>query len=243
MTKNYSKFKNRIRFITSIVMLVWIIFFVQLFTIQIIEGIDNPQGIREEIVKGKRGNIFDVNDISCYGFGDGTVELEFTGGNPNYSLQLFRDGVNTQLEPDSDILGSISYTISDLLEGSYALYVSDIYGCDNSLNPLTFEIIEPEDIILIDTIIRDKDKTVLFIEQRYINYALLVKRIFLIFFNLGDKFFCLAVIKNWSKLPFLSTVLIPALETVNFNDLFNDSLLNLTFFKFGKNLLFVLLLA
>ena len=99
------------------------------------------------------GNIFDVNDISCYGFGDGTVELEFTGGNPNYSLQLFRDGVNTQLEPDSDILGSISYTISDLLEGSYALYVSDIYGCDNSLNPLTFEIIEPEDIILIDTII------------------------------------------------------------------------------------------
>ena len=60
MTKNYSKFKNRIRFITSIVMLVWIIFFVQLFTIQIIEGIDNPQGIREEIVKGKRGNIFDV---------------------------------------------------------------------------------------------------------------------------------------------------------------------------------------
>ena len=32
-------------------------------------------------------------------------------------------------------------------------------------------------------------------------------------------------------------------DTVNFNDLFNDSLLNLTFFKLGKNLLFVLLLA
>ena len=35
----------------------------------------------------------------------------------------------------------------------------------------------------------------------------------------------------------------PALETVSFRDLFNDSLLNLTFFKFGKNLLFVLLVA
>jgi gliding motility-associated-like protein len=101
------------------------------------------------------GTIFDVNDISCFGFFDGTVDLEFTGGNPNYSLQLFRDGISAPLEPDSDILDSITYTIFNLAEGSYSLIVSDIYGCDNTLNPLTFEINEPEDIILVDTAINN----------------------------------------------------------------------------------------
>ena len=63
------------------------------------------------------------------------------------------------------------------------------------------------------------------------------------FFNLDDKFLAFALLINWSKLPFLSTVLTPALDAVNFKLLFNIILLNLTFLRLGKNLLFVLLLA
>ena len=57
MTKNYSKFKNRVMIINFLVMSVWILFFVELFTLQIIEGVDRPQGIREEVAKGKRGKV------------------------------------------------------------------------------------------------------------------------------------------------------------------------------------------
>ena len=49
--------------------------------------------------------------------------------------------------------------------------------------------------------------------------------------------------KNLSNVPFLSTDLTPALHTVSFKLLFKRSLVNLTFFKLGKNLLLVLLLA
>lgn len=64
MTKNYLKFKNRIIFLHIIVMVVWIGFGVKLFNIQIINKMDNPQGIKLESVKGFRGNFYDTNGES-----------------------------------------------------------------------------------------------------------------------------------------------------------------------------------
>ena len=61
MTKNYLKFKNRIRFVSTILMFVWAVFVYRLFTIQIIDRVENPQGMKVEMIKGKRGNIFDIN--------------------------------------------------------------------------------------------------------------------------------------------------------------------------------------
>ncbi len=64
MTKNYLKFKNRIIFLHIIVMVVWVVFGVRLFNIQIINKMDNPQGIKLESVKGFRGNFYDTNGRS-----------------------------------------------------------------------------------------------------------------------------------------------------------------------------------
>ena len=64
MTKNYIKFKNRIIFIHIAIMFVWIGFAFRLFNIQIINKMDNPQGIKLETVKGLRGNFYDVNGIN-----------------------------------------------------------------------------------------------------------------------------------------------------------------------------------
>jgi len=64
MTKNYIKFKNRIIFIHIAIMFVWIGFAFRLFNIQIINKMDNPQGIKVETVKGLRGNFYDVNGIN-----------------------------------------------------------------------------------------------------------------------------------------------------------------------------------
>jgi len=66
---------------------------------------------------------------------------------------------------------------------------------------------------------------------------------FLSFFNLEDKSLDFTDFRNSSKLPFLSTDLTPAFETVSFKLFFKISLLNFTFLRFGKNLLLVLLLA
>ena len=61
MTKNYLKFKNRIIFLHIVIMVIWIGFGVRLFNIQIINKMDNPQGIKLESVKGFRGNFYDTN--------------------------------------------------------------------------------------------------------------------------------------------------------------------------------------
>ena len=60
MTKNYIKFKNRIIFIHIIIMLIWVGFGFRLFNIQIINKLNNPQGIKVETIKGLRGNFYDV---------------------------------------------------------------------------------------------------------------------------------------------------------------------------------------
>ena len=76
-----------------------------------------------------------------------------------------------------------------------------------------------------------------------IHYADLASKTLFIFFSLGERFLFLAVLRKRSNVPFLSTDLTPALETLSFKLLFKISLLKLTFFKFGRNLLFVLLFA
>ena len=54
---------------------------------------------------------------------------------------------------------------------------------------------------------------------------------FLIFFNLDDRFLFFTDFKNKSKLPFLSTDLTAAFETLSFKFLFKISLENFTFFR------------
>ena len=61
MTKNYLKFKTRIRVVSYFLICIWAVFVFKLFTIQVTNRIDNPQGIKTEIVKGKRGNFYDIN--------------------------------------------------------------------------------------------------------------------------------------------------------------------------------------
>ena len=62
----------------------------------------------------------------------------------------------------------------------------------------------------------------------------------LIFFAFLDNFLFFVDIKYLSKPPLKSTVLNAALATFNLISFFNISLLNVTFFKFGKNLRFYL---
>ena len=62
------------------------------------------------------------------------------------------------------------------------------------------------------------------------------------FLTLIDSLLFFAVFKNLSNPPLKSTVLTAAFVTLSFMFFFNISLANFTFFKFGKNLLLVLLL-
>ena len=87
MTKNYIKFKNRIIFIYIAIMFVWIGFAFRLFNIQIINKMDNPQGIKLETVKGLRGNFYDVNGI-----------------NLTQNLTFYRIGVHTKKIINTDNL-------------------------------------------------------------------------------------------------------------------------------------------
>ena len=65
----------------------------------------------------------------------------------------------------------------------------------------------------------------------------------LIFFTFFDNFEFFADIKNLSRPPLKSTVLKAAFATFNFIFFFSMSLLKVTFFKLGRNLLLVLFFA
>lgn len=64
MTKNYLKFKSRIILVHIFVMSAWVLFGVTLFNIQVINKIEQPQGIKLEAIKGERGNFLDTNGNS-----------------------------------------------------------------------------------------------------------------------------------------------------------------------------------
>ncbi len=121
MTKNYSKFKNRVMIINFLVMSVWILFFIELFTLQIIEGVDRPQGIREEVVKGKRGNIFDVK-----------------GNNITQNLTFYSIGVRPNKIINKDILLK---DLSDCTGTDLGIYI-DKYNSGKSYIPLEKKIIK-----------------------------------------------------------------------------------------------------
>ena len=61
MTRSFLNFKNRIRFLSSMLLIVGVLFIFRLFDLQIINATDKLQGFRQEYVEGKRGNIFDVD--------------------------------------------------------------------------------------------------------------------------------------------------------------------------------------
>ncbi len=62
-----------------------------------------------------------VNNPSCFGFSDGSVELTMNVGTPDYSIAWI--GGN-------DITDSNSYTINGLGSGTQTISVTDIFGCE-----------------------------------------------------------------------------------------------------------------
>ena len=61
MTRSFLNFKNRIRFLSSMLLIVGILFIFRLFDLQIVNVTDELQGFRQENIEGKRGNIFDAD--------------------------------------------------------------------------------------------------------------------------------------------------------------------------------------
>ena len=67
MTKSFIKYKTRIRIITSVVILFWVVLCGRLFSVQIFQGDEHrkklvAQAHRKESIPAERGNIFDRND-------------------------------------------------------------------------------------------------------------------------------------------------------------------------------------
>lgn len=98
-------------------------------------------------------NILSQSNTSCFGFSDGSIQVEIIGGNPNYDIQLFRQGIDYTISPNTNLLSLTSYTFSNLQEGSYQMLITDDNNCDNTLNPVTFIIDEPEDLSLTNSTI------------------------------------------------------------------------------------------
>ncbi|WP_158857303.1 PKD domain-containing protein [Lunatibacter salilacus] len=91
------------------------------------------------------------NDISCFGEGDGTIEINPTGGIPNYQIEWFvghfddlRDPIPADLQPLAGTnLGDL--TVENLEEGEYAVLLRDTNGCFIAEN---FTISEPQELII-----------------------------------------------------------------------------------------------
>tara|TARA_B100000427_G_scaffold285136_1_gene258408 strand:- start:1319 stop:3238 length:1920 start_codon:yes stop_codon:yes gene_type:complete len=64
MTKSYLNFKKRINVLTGAVLIFWSLLIFKLSEIQIINATDKTQGLRQEQIRGNRGNIFDINNVS-----------------------------------------------------------------------------------------------------------------------------------------------------------------------------------
>ncbi|MEQ8553632.1 MAG: T9SS type A sorting domain-containing protein [Cyclobacteriaceae bacterium] len=75
--------------------------------------------------------LIEKNDVSCRGFGDGTLEVAATGGTGTYSYQ-WNSGNETQ-------------SIEGLQPGNYTVSVSDENGC---LTNATYTITQPQSIFL-----------------------------------------------------------------------------------------------
>ena len=67
MTKSFIKYKTRIRMITFLVVLFWIVLCGRLFSVQVFQGDEHRKKLiaqtqREESIPAERGNIFDRNN-------------------------------------------------------------------------------------------------------------------------------------------------------------------------------------
>src|SRR5690606_4015350 len=82
-----------------------------------------------------------VTDISCNGNADGAIELQISGGTPDYTISW--TGPSGFVSTDQDI--------SDLFAGSYAVEVTDENGC---VIAALFEVNEP-DLLELDADITD----------------------------------------------------------------------------------------
>lgn len=78
------------------------------------------------------GVILIANDISCYGSGDGSIELQISGGSGPYTYQ-WTNGI------------SQASNASDLVPGNYSVTVSDRNGCDTVLNA---DLTQPDPIFI-----------------------------------------------------------------------------------------------
>ena len=66
MTKSYMKYRPRIRFLSSFIVLFWMVLCAKLFSVQVFQGKKHQKTIiaqsqRQEQLSAERGNIFDRN--------------------------------------------------------------------------------------------------------------------------------------------------------------------------------------
>ncbi len=80
-----------------------------------------------------------IVDVTCFGFNDGSIDINVSGGNPPYVFSW--QGPNG--------FASIQQNISDLLAGTYDLEVTDAFDC---IVPVSYDVIEPGEIIVDETV-------------------------------------------------------------------------------------------
>ena len=116
MTKNYTKLKNRIILVTLGFLFTWVLFAVKLFSIQVINQSENIQGIRTEVLNGKRGNFLDSQGNYL------TQNLFY------YDIDIFPKKIND--------FNNILFDLSECTGTDIKIYFSKI---DNSRNSITLE--------------------------------------------------------------------------------------------------------
>ena len=114
MTKNYLKFKSRIILVHIFVMSAWVLFGVTLFNIQVINKIEQPQGIKLEAIKGERGNFLDTN-----------------GNSLTQNLTFYRIGVHPKKISNLDEFVS---DLSDCTERKKDFYIQIYYSNKNYID-------------------------------------------------------------------------------------------------------------
>ena len=100
-------------------------------------------------------NIIDSNDISCFGYFDGSLELSGTGGTGSYyySLQTYNSSFNVWTEfansPASGSYTSYPVTFSLLIADCYQIVMTDSLGCSDTASIC---LNQPEEIIAFSTV-------------------------------------------------------------------------------------------
>lgn len=94
--------------------------------------------------------IVNVNNVSCFGGIDGSVDFFISGGSPFYGLEMYQDGILVPLEGAESLFDSLVYSVTLLNSGNYELVITDANNCLNTA-PINFVVNEPSEIILDDT--------------------------------------------------------------------------------------------